>query len=307
MNLASMDFLRLDPKYFKAFLAAAESGSFTIAAAQAAMTQSGVSQHVSKLEAKIGTDLFIRNPKNIHLTPAGKALLAYVRNYNDSIVKLMEEVQKEQHVIEGLVRYAMPPSCLLSPHFSMLLERRLQHPGLELKVELRPNDEILPELLNGLIDFGFVTERVDHQQLEYREFCQEEYILVSAVKDDFEKISSEKLTQLHFIKYPGMDVYFDYWHKGNFPENRFISNKSLSHAGEINSISGAIDMVVGKLGVSVFPRHCVSQQLEEGSLFAYSSENSPPVENSIHIVFRKQKQLPKRLTTVIDWFLDMHK
>lgn len=306
MNLANLDFLKLDPRYFKAFIAAAEYENFSIAANQAAMTQSGISQHISKLEEQLGVSLFMRSSKATVLTEEGKALLAYIRNYNDSIQSLIETINKERKFIEGLVSYAMPPSCLLSPHFPMLLERRIRYPELELKVELLPNDNILPLVIDGKIDFGFVTEKVEHPLLAYQKFCDEEYIFVGADADKISTLNDTNLIEQKFINYPGMGVYFNYWIKHFMPTCTNISDRSLYHAGEMNSIEGAIHMVVGSLGLSVFPRHCVQHHIDAKKLFEYSESDHSPLTNTIHIVTRKNPELPARVKTVIDWFLDMH-
>ncbi|SMF19796.1 transcriptional regulator, LysR family [Alteromonadaceae bacterium Bs31] len=307
MNLANLDFLKLDPRYFKAFIAAAEYENFSVAATQAAMTQSGISQHISKLEDQLAVSLFMRSSKATVLTEEGKALLSYIRSYNDSIQSLIETINKERKFIEGLVSYAMPPSCLLSPHFPMLLERRLNYPDLELKVELLPNDDILPLVIDGKIDFGFVTEKVEHPLLSYQKFCDEEYIFVGADAAGIKSLNAENLLSQKFINYPGMGVYFNYWKKHYLPECVNISDRSLHHAGEMNSIEGAIHMVAGSLGLSVFPRHCVQHHIESEKLFEYIDTSRPPLTNTIHIVTRKHPELPARVTTVIDWFLDMHR
>lgn len=306
MNLANLDFLRLDPRYFKAFVAACEYENFSLAANHAAMTQSGISQHISKLEEQLGVSLFMRSSKSTVPTDAGKTLLNYIRTYNDSIASLMDTMHKERNVVEGLVSYAMPPSCLLSPHFPMLLERRREHPALELKVELLPNEQILPLVIDGKIDFGFVTEKVEHPLLNYVKFCDEEYILVGADKHEVEGLNTDNLLQSRYIDYPGMGVYFNYWINHFLPDSENISDRSLHHAGAMNSIEGAIHMVVGSLGISVFPRHCVQQYVDEGKLFVYQNPDKGELLNTIHIVSRNHPELPTRVKTVIQWFMDMH-
>lgn len=305
MNLANLDFLRLDPRFFKAFVAAAEYENFSVAANHAAMTQSGISQHISKLEEQLGVSLFMRSSKATVLTDAGKTLLNYIRTYNDSIALLMDTMHKDRNIVEGLVSYAMPPSCLLSPHFPMLLERRRAYPALELKVELLPNEEILPLVIDGKIDFGFVTEKVEHPLLQYKNFCDEEYILVGADEDEIATLDKDNLLQRRYINYPGMGVYFNYWLRHFMPDCSNISDRSLHHAGEMNSIEGAIHMVVGGLGISVFPRHCVQQAVADGKLFVYEKAGSRALLNSIHIVSRNHPMLPTRVDTVIQWFMDM--
>jgi len=307
MNLANLDFLKLDPRYFKAFIAAAEYENFSTAATQAAMTQSGISQHISKLEEQVGVALFMRSSKATVLTDEGRALLNYIRTYNDSIQSLLETLNNGQKNIEGLVSYAMPPSCLLSPHFPMLLERRLSYPDLELKVQLLPNDDILPLVIDGDIDFGFVTERIEHPLLQYQKFCDEEYIFVGSDAEQICSINESNLLEQKFINYPGMGVYFNYWIKHFLPTCKNINDRSLHHAGEMNSIEGAIHMVSGSLGISVFPRHCIQHLIDDERLFEYKDASLPALTNGINIVTRKHPEAPARVTTVIDWFLDMHK
>jgi DNA-binding transcriptional LysR family regulator len=305
MNLANLDFLRLDPRFFKAFVAAAEYENFSVAAHHAAMTQSGISQHISKLEEQLGVSLFMRSSKATVLTDAGKTLLNYIRTYNDSIAILMDTMHKDRNNVEGLVSYAMPPSCLLSPHFPMLLERRRTHPALELKVDLLPNEDILPLVIDGKINFGFVTEKVEHPLLQYKNFCDEEYILVGADQDEIATLDKDNLLQRRYINYPGMGVYFNYWLRHFMPDCSNVSDRSLHHAGEMNSIEGAIHMVVGGLGISVFPRHCVQHAVDAGKLFIYEKADSGELLNSIHIVSRNHPELPTRVETVIQWFMDM--
>jgi len=55
------------------FEAAARHGRFTAAADELLMTQAGVSQHISQLEADLGVELFVRGRRGVHLTSAGAA------------------------------------------------------------------------------------------------------------------------------------------------------------------------------------------------------------------------------------------
>ncbi len=303
MNLASLNFLRLDPRHFKAFIAAAHCGNFSQAAIEAAMTQSGISQHISKLEEQLGAPLFLRTTKSVTLTEAGQLLQKYVEQYTDSIGQLMENIATNERKIEGLVSYAMPPSCLLSPHFPMLLERRRDYPGLELKVELMPNQQVIERVIDGDMHFGFVTEKVEHQFLCYEPFCEEEYIAVAASDRGFTSLNENNLIDQPYIHYPGMGVYFNYWVQHVFPNVQHVSDRSLHHAGDINNISGAILMVAGGLGISVFPRHCVQEFIDRGQLVEYSTQT--PLMNPIYIVHRNQPPLSARVQTVIQWFMDM--
>lgn len=64
-------------RQFSYFLAVAEEGSFSRAAARMHVAQPSLSQQVRALEAELGTPLFDRLPRVVRLTPAGRAVLPH--------------------------------------------------------------------------------------------------------------------------------------------------------------------------------------------------------------------------------------
>ncbi|PML78408.1 LysR family transcriptional regulator [Enterovibrio norvegicus] len=297
--------MHLDPKLFRAFKAVAESRSFNDAADIAAMTQANISKHIKSLEEQVGYELFVRTPKCPIITDAGKKLLQHIKNLEDLNSDFSLEVKNDYHQIEGIVSYAMPPSCLLSPHFPMLLERRLNYPELEIDLTLTHNKQVFEKVLSGQVDFGFVTEKVDHPRLKYYEFCQEEYVMVGAPVINVSDLDSENILNYNYIEYPGMGVYFNYWRQHFFPQLDSINDLSVHFAGRINSIEGAILMVLGGLGISIFPRHCIQQYIDSGQMNEWhvTAHDSKPLFNDIYIVKLNPGSEPKRVEKVISWFM----
>lgn len=304
MQFNPKHFQRLDVKCFKAFIAAAETENFTSAADLAAMTQSGISQNIKKLEEQLGHPLFKRVDKNVTLTSTGHILVGYVKSYLDGMECFFEDILQDQELIEGKVCYTMPPSCSMSPHFPMLLKKRLEYPGIELQIHLAPNNEVFERILSGKSDFGFVTEKVLNQSLVYQPFCQEKYVLT--YNNQVDHISPQKLLEYKWIRYPGVEIYFDFWAKHFLPEIKNIDHRSLSYAGEINSIEGAREMVAGGLGISIFPTHTIADYVEQEKLFCYEPEDYEPLLNTIYIITHANHKQPKRVQRVIDWFTEMH-
>ena len=68
-------------EYLKTFLIAADSGSFTRAAAAVYRTQSAVSMQMKRLEEEIGQPIFVRNGKNLALTTTLKFDIAEATIY----------------------------------------------------------------------------------------------------------------------------------------------------------------------------------------------------------------------------------
>lgn len=295
----------LDSRLLSTFIAAAHAESFTVAASRANMTQSGVSQQIAKLEEQIGTSLFKRIGKKVVLTSVGHALKRHVIEQISVTQQFVEEIHLTESRISGLVSYGMPPSCLLSPHFPMLLERRKAHPNIELNITLTSSLSVEQMLLADRLDFGFVTDCGRHPLLEYRLFCQEQFVLVSADPRDFDDLCVDSLSERRFILYPGAGYYYDRWLQHLFPQSRALNTHSLLFSGEINSIHGAIDMAIGGLGMIVIPLHCVSVPLESKKLFCQPDQ--APLPNDIFITTIKDHAYPLRVTSVIDWFMDIYR
>lgn len=297
-------FHALEAASLKAFYYAAESLSFTQAAQQAALTQSGISQHVAGLEEKLGTALFLRLGKRLKLTPAGVTLKEFAERYVDSVDQLMENVRKQNLVLQGIVRYAMPNACLLSPHFALLLEKRRAFPGIDLEVTVCPSHEVLRMLLAGDIHFGFSTETIHHPDVVAEEFVREEYVLASSHASDLKFKTLDELTKKNFIQYPDMELFFQAWFRATFP-HKDITLAQLPIRGSISSLEGAMTMVAGGVGLGVFPFHCLEPLLKSGRVHAYTNNKKPT--NIVYIIKRKNVIQPKRVEKILTAFWEMKK
>ena len=92
----------LDPNLLKAFVAVADTRSFTRAALMLNRTQSAVSMQIRRLEDQLGAPMFHRTTVSVELTSAGEGLLEYARR----ILKLNAEAlgRLQEHKLEGSVR-----------------------------------------------------------------------------------------------------------------------------------------------------------------------------------------------------------
>ena len=79
------------------FVAVAEEGSFSRAAAREHVAQPSLSQQIRKLEAEMDQRLFDRLPRSIVLTEAGKCLLEYAR-------KVLAEIADARRCLDDLQR-----------------------------------------------------------------------------------------------------------------------------------------------------------------------------------------------------------
>jgi DNA-binding transcriptional LysR family regulator len=70
----------MDLDAVRTFVAVADAGQFSAAAAALAVSQQAVSKRVAALEKDLGVALFTRTPRGVRLTPAGQAFLPPARD-----------------------------------------------------------------------------------------------------------------------------------------------------------------------------------------------------------------------------------
>lgn len=94
----------------RAFLAAAETGSFSRAAEVLRYTPSGVNQLVSALEKEVGFSLFSRSTKGVALTANGQLLLPVIREILHQEDRLFELSAQMNGLLIGTVTIAPIPA-----------------------------------------------------------------------------------------------------------------------------------------------------------------------------------------------------
>lgn len=288
----------MDSNCFRSFQAAAQTLNFTEAARSIGMTQSGVSQHIAKLESEIGAELFLRVGKKVILTDAGRTLLKFIDEYNDQLTSLKDRIQESTSGLTGKVSYAMPATCLLSPHFSLFLNnRKTNFPDVEINVDLHSSEEVVGKVLEAKIDFGFVTKKIVNDELDYSPFCEEEYVLVSS-----SKTNANSLKVQSWIHYPGCEILVDAWLKTS-KQNKGM-NFIIKFNNRTNSLHAAFTMVAQEVGIMIVPRHCVESS-ELKSKLKIHELNKVHCKNMIYIVSLKSETKPKRVVKVIETFFQI--
>jgi DNA-binding transcriptional LysR family regulator len=114
------------------FVRVAERGSFSRAAADLRLSQPAISQAIGRLERALGTRLFERSSRAVHLTAAGRALLPYAEALLAAETAIRDEAARQA---VPTIRFAYPP--LVGPLVARVV-RRLAGRTPAVDVDLRP-------------------------------------------------------------------------------------------------------------------------------------------------------------------------
>jgi DNA-binding transcriptional LysR family regulator len=140
----------VDTEQLRAFEAVAVTGNFTRAAAELGSAQSSVSQQVAALEKRCGQLLLRRTTRSVTLTPAGAAMLVYVR----SILALADDARRRLSVppIEGVVKIGIADEFATTKLASVLGIFRTQHPSFQMQFLTGRNDYLIGALDRAEVD-----------------------------------------------------------------------------------------------------------------------------------------------------------
>ncbi len=145
----------LDTDVVRTFVAIAENGSFTRAAQQMFRTPAALSMQIKRLEATLGQPLFVREARQVRLTPEGEVLLGFGRR----MLKLNEEAVSQFLVpaLEGTVRFGMPDDVGTRILPTVLAQFARSHPAVAVDVVLGRSVDIQNRLNAGELDLILMT------------------------------------------------------------------------------------------------------------------------------------------------------
>lgn len=126
--------VRFDWNRARAFLVAAEEGSFSAAARALQLSQPTVGRQVAALEGELGVALFERVGHRLALTAAGGRLLEHVRGMGEAATRMSLAATGQATDLEGSV--VITASQLITAHLlaPAIAHLRSEHPGLTLEL-----------------------------------------------------------------------------------------------------------------------------------------------------------------------------
>lgn len=131
MNWAAINF---DWNQARAFLAAAEAGSFSKAAAATGVSQPTISRQVAALEEELGVTLFERTTRSLTPTEAGLALITHVKTMADAAIAARLSATGRAEAVEGVVTITTTEMYAARRVAPIVVAIQKAHPGLQIEL-----------------------------------------------------------------------------------------------------------------------------------------------------------------------------
>jgi len=147
----------MDISALQAFLAVAETSSFSLAAEKLFLTQPAVSKRIAALEQELGTALFDRIGRQIGLTEAGRALLPRARRILDELEDSRRAIANLSGRIAGRLSFATSHHIGLHRLPPVLREFHQRYPEVELDIQFMDSEAACQAVLHGELELGIVT------------------------------------------------------------------------------------------------------------------------------------------------------
>ncbi len=147
----------MDIAALEVFLAVAETGSFSRAAERAFLTQPAISKRIAALEAELGTRLFDRIGRRIHLTEAGRALLARAHG----LLRELDDVKRSITNLAGTIAGEL--SMATSHHIGLhrlpgpLKRFHETYPDVRLDLRFMDSERACAAVAHGELELAVVT------------------------------------------------------------------------------------------------------------------------------------------------------
>lgn len=277
----------------RAFVATAQTGSFTAAAARLGISNRLSSKYVAELESRLGTRLLQRTTRRVGLTPAGERLLARAPDWLDGLDAMLGDVTEQARGFSGLMRLSAPVS-FGETHVSALLARfGANHP--DLVIDLRLSDDHI-DLASAGIDLAFRIGTLRDSSLKARKLGQIAMRIAAApayLAQHGSPRTPEDL-QGHACIHDTNHDHRAIW--------RFAQDESVAIRPRmmVNSARAARDLAVAGRGIVYGPDFMLGPDLAAGRLIAVL----PTLElaaSSLNLVYLDGPALPRKLRALIDF------
>lgn len=247
--------LPIDFLGIQAFLAIAETGSFSLAAARLHLSQTAISHRMRKLEESLGVDLLVRTTRGVSLTQAGEALLPRARAAVQQLDASLDTVRRHREEAIRWVSIGCIPTVAAGILVPLLRAAAQAHAGLPVRVFDSSPLEILELVQAGTAAFGITLPQPASATVTLQPIAEEDFVLACPAGHRF--AGREDLAWSELETEPLVRISLPSGNSMTIDESVGALRERLHWRYEAQRTAIALEMVRGGLGLTLVPRLAV--------------------------------------------------
>lgn len=255
------------------FVAAYEERSFTAAARREHATQSGVSQHIRKLEDGLRVKLFVREKGRVEPTPAGDSYYRHCIELLNAQARAVAAVRHHRAGLEGNIVVGLMPTmtrCALAGVLARFIDR---HPNVVVRVVEGYSAALTEQVLAGQLDFAVVPAFSGAPGLRSRLFLRTPELLVSGRRAGLSQLAPVCLAELGALK---LVVPSKANTRRHLIETYLASNGvAVERVLELDAMLGTLDFVARTDWVAILPALMMATEMRQRQ-FTLNPIGNPP-------------------------------
>ena len=190
-------------------VAVAKHQSFTRAADEICLSQSSLSQQISKLEEELGVRLFDRTTRSVALTVAGREFVDFAKRILADVERSRQCMEKYVALERGRIVIGLLPVSGHLGFVRLIAAFRQAYPYIRLELRESGSQDLQERLQNAEIDIAFLSHIDNHfDGLDVIPLFEEELALITAAHHplaaresvDIQEAASEEFISLDYSK-----------------------------------------------------------------------------------------------------------
>lgn len=275
-------------KALKIFCDVVRQRSFSRAADDNDISQSGASQVVHQLEEGLGVKLIDRSKRPFVLTPEGEVYYEGCRTVVERYLALEDKVRTLHQEVVGRVRVASIYSVGLHHMNRYLQEFLSQHPKANVRLEYLHPDRVYQSVEDDVADIGLISYPKSSRTLQAIQWREEPMVLVCAPGHPLARRARLDLQELHGQRMVGFDHDLTIRNEIDRVLNLHrVEVRVVMEFDNIETIKRAIEI---DAGVGLLPEPTVVREVQSGSLVSVPLTTEELVR-PLGIIHRRGKEL----------------
>lgn len=238
----------------RVFISVAEKLSFSKAANELNITQPAVTRHVRELEERYKVSLFERKGNKIYLTKAGERVYNSYKEIAQLYRALEFEISQMQNSVSG--EFRIGASSTISQYVipKIIASFHKRYPKISIYLINGNSFEMERQLEENIIDIALVENITSQPGINYRDFLEDELIVVAGKDSVYAKqstISKDDLIKIPIVLREQGSGTLDVIRNSLAQQNINIENlNTLIHLGSTESIKNFLQEFNGLAIVS---------------------------------------------------------